>query len=71
MIPTILHLGPLPLHSFGLMMVLAFLTAWRRFYISLAEGGELRWLFVWLLPGPVLGVIAMLPLWRGEGTHAG
>ncbi len=40
MIPTIFHLGPLPLHSFGLMMVLAFLTAWRRFYISLAEGGE-------------------------------
>ena len=38
---------------------------------ALAEGGELRWLFVWLLPGPVLGVIAMLPLWRGEGTHAG
>lgn len=40
MIPTIITLGPLPLHSFGLMMVLAFLTAWRRFYISLAEGGE-------------------------------
>jgi DHA1 family inner membrane transport protein len=31
---------------------------------ALAERGELRWLFVWLLPGPVLGVIAMLPLWR-------
>jgi hypothetical protein len=30
----------------------------------LAEGGELRWLFVWLLPGPVAGVIAMRALWR-------
>jgi MFS family permease len=31
---------------------------------ALAERGELRWLFVWLLPGPVLGVLAMRPLWR-------
>lgn len=38
---------------------------------ALAEGGERRWLFVWLLPGPVLGVIAMLPLWRGESGRVG
>jgi predicted MFS family arabinose efflux permease len=38
---------------------------------ALAERGELRWLFVWLLPGPVLGVIAMLPLWRSDPTRVG
>jgi predicted MFS family arabinose efflux permease len=37
---------------------------------ALAERGELRWLFVWLLPGPVLGVIAMLPLWRQRSARS-
>lgn len=37
---------------------------------ALAEGGELRWLFVWLLPGPVAGVIAMRPLWRRDPTRS-
>ena len=36
---------------------------------ALAERGELRWLFVWLLPGPIAGVIAMLPLWRDDPTR--
>ena len=59
MIPTILHIGPLPLHSFGLMMVLAFLAAWRRFYLSLAEGGERPELaepaITWAALGGILG----------------
>jgi len=38
---------------------------------ALAERGELRWLFVWLLPGPIAGVIAMLPLWRSDPTRPG
>lgn len=37
---------------------------------ALVERGELRWLFVWLLPGPVLGVIAMRGLWRSDPTRA-
>ena len=37
---------------------------------TLAERGELRWLFVWLLPGPVLGVLAMLPLLRRDPTRS-
>ncbi|MCX4242733.1 MFS transporter [Paraliomyxa miuraensis] len=36
---------------------------------ALAEGGEVRWLFVWLLPGPIAGVLAMLPLWRCDPTR--
>jgi predicted MFS family arabinose efflux permease len=38
---------------------------------ALAEGGEVRWLFVWLLPGPVAGVIAMWPLWTRDPTRPG
>ncbi len=40
MIPTIFHLGPIPIHSFGLMMVLAFMAAWRMLTIELAEAGK-------------------------------
>lgn len=40
MIPTILRLGPVPLYSFGLMMVLCFFAAWRCYANSLADGGE-------------------------------
>ena len=36
---------------------------------ALAEGGEVRWRFVWLLPGPIAGVLAMLPLWRNDPTR--
>ncbi len=39
MIPTLLKLGPLPIHSFGLMMVLAFFAAWRILWLELVEGG--------------------------------
>ena len=40
MIPIIFSLGPLPLNSFGLMMVCCFIGAWRRLYLSLEEAGE-------------------------------
>ena len=40
MIPTIFQLGPIPIHSFGLMMVLCFLAGMRRLELSLAEHGE-------------------------------
>ncbi len=36
---------------------------------ALAEGGEVRWLFVWLLPGPIAGVLAMLPLCKRDPTR--
>jgi len=39
MIPEILSIGPLTLHSFGLMMVLTFLAGWKRLEISLEDGG--------------------------------
>lgn len=40
MIPEILPHSPIPLYSFGLMMVMCFLSAWRRYSLSLADGGE-------------------------------
>ena len=35
MIPTLFSLGPIPVYSFGFMMVLAFLTAWRSLYLRI------------------------------------
>ncbi len=40
MIPTLFHLGPLPIHSFGLMVVCTFLAAWARFSIDLQRTGR-------------------------------
>ena len=40
MIPTLFQIGPLPIHSFGLLMVLAFLAAWRMFANSLESAGK-------------------------------
>lgn len=40
MIPTLFSLGPFPIHSFGLMMVLAFFAAWRILWLELVEAGE-------------------------------
>ncbi len=37
---------------------------------ALADGGMPRTLMLWLLPGPILGVVAMLPLWRRDPTRA-
>lgn len=42
MIPVVFQLGPLPIHSFGLMMLLCFVAAYRRLSLSLgrAENGQ-------------------------------
>lgn len=40
MIPTLFQIGPFPLNSFGLMMVLAFFAAWRMFAVTLERVGE-------------------------------
>lgn len=40
MIPTLFKLGPLPVHAFGLMLVLAFLASWRSIERSLKFHGE-------------------------------
>ncbi len=40
MIPTILQIGPFPVHSFGLMMVLCFLGAWRLLAMRLEAAGK-------------------------------
>jgi phosphatidylglycerol:prolipoprotein diacylglycerol transferase len=40
MIPVVFRLGPIPLYSFGLMMLCCFLSAWNRLYLSLKHKGE-------------------------------
>lgn len=40
MIPVLLNIGPLPVYSFGLMMVLGFLGAWSLLYKILEAHGE-------------------------------
>lgn len=69
MIPTILHIGPLPLHSFGLMMVLAFLAAWRSFALALIERGKrlelaertITWAAVGGIVGARIGYLLSFP----------
>lgn len=69
MLPTLFHIGPLPLHSFGLMMVLCFVSAWRRFYLSLeaankrAELAEriITWAAVGGIIGARLGYLVSFP----------
>jgi len=39
-IPVVFYLGPIPINSFGLMMVFCFIGAWRRLYLSLEAAGE-------------------------------
>jgi phosphatidylglycerol:prolipoprotein diacylglycerol transferase len=39
-IPVIFNLGPIPINSFGLMMVFCFMGAWRRLVLSLEAAGE-------------------------------
>lgn len=40
MIPTLFSIGPFPIHSFGLMVVLACLAAWRALYMALEHAGR-------------------------------
>ncbi len=39
MIPELISLGPLSVHSFGLMMVLTFVVGWKRLELSLEDHG--------------------------------
>jgi phosphatidylglycerol:prolipoprotein diacylglycerol transferase len=59
MIPTLFHIGPLPVHSFGLMMVLAFLSAWRLLCLNLIRAGKppelAERMLTWAAIGGVLG----------------
>lgn len=74
MIPVIFHLGPMPLFSFGLMMVCAFLCAWRRLSIELDALGidpsmaesMISWAAVGGIVGARLGYILSFPndLWN-------
>ncbi len=40
MIPVIIQLGPLPINSFGLMLVLALIAGWRRLVLDLKWAGK-------------------------------
>jgi phosphatidylglycerol---prolipoprotein diacylglyceryl transferase len=63
MIPDILSIstpwGVIPIHSFGVCMVLAFLAAWKRLYLSLVESGEdpnlAEPMITWAALGGILG----------------
>ncbi len=59
MLPTVIQLGPLPVHSFGLMMVFAFLSAWALLARNLERVGEgsafAERMIVWAAVGGILG----------------
>ena len=65
MIPNLLEvplpfgLGTLPIHSFGVMMVLAFLAAWQRLYLSLQAANEdpalAEQMVTWAAVGGIIG----------------
>ena len=59
MIPVVIQLGPLPIHSFGLMMLLCFFAAYRRLALSLERAGERPELaepmITWAAVGGILG----------------
>lgn len=59
MTPTLFQLGPLPIHSFGLLMVLAFLSAWRLLALSLKEAGHdparAEHIIFWTAIGGIIG----------------
>lgn len=40
MIPTLFSIGPFPIHSFGLMVVLACVAAWRSLFLELEAAGR-------------------------------
>jgi phosphatidylglycerol:prolipoprotein diacylglycerol transferase len=69
MIPVLFHLGPIPINSFGLMMVLALLVGWRRLAIDLTSRGEefelaermVFWGAVGGFAGARIGFIASFP----------
>lgn len=40
MLPTIIELGPIPIHSFGLMLVLSFFASWRCLTLTMLRAGD-------------------------------
>ncbi|MFN8392621.1 MAG: prolipoprotein diacylglyceryl transferase [Bdellovibrionota bacterium] len=69
MIPTLFQLGPLPVHSFGLLMVLAFLSAWRILWVNLRAAGKppelaermITWAAVGGIAGARIGYLISFP----------
>ena len=59
MIPTLFKIWFLPLHSFGLLMVMAFLAAWRMLYLNLSRAGKppelAERMITWAAVGGVIG----------------
>ena len=77
MIPTLFEIPlpfgwqSLPVHSFGFSMVLCFLAAWRRLYISLEQAGEdpelAERMVTWAAIGGILGArVGYLISYPGE-----
>lgn len=66
MIPTLLQLGPIPIHSFGLMMVLAFLAAWRCLALVVKHAGHdakhAEQMIFWSAVGGIVGARVMFIL---------
>jgi len=59
MIPVLFHIWRVPIHSFGLMLVLAFLSSWRLLSIELEEAGKdpalAEKMITWAAVGGLLG----------------
>ncbi len=66
MIPKLFEIGPFPVHSFGLMMVLCFFSAWRRLELSLEARGydteHAEPLIFWGAVGGILGARVLFVL---------
>jgi prolipoprotein diacylglyceryltransferase len=56
--PTLLHLGPLGIDSYAVLVAIAFLVAWRVRKVELARLGHQRWPgYQWVLVGALLGAV--------------
>jgi phosphatidylglycerol:prolipoprotein diacylglycerol transferase len=56
--PTLFHLGPVPVNSYAVFVVLAFVVAWRVRKVELDRLGHQRWPgYNWVLVGALLGAV--------------